>query len=90
MPRQLNIRSDEAYEIAHRAAKQRGKTVTQVVTEALRDRHGPAHSAPEVSPEEAAETYRILTELSREGARRKKPGASSDHSDFYDDDGFPV
>ena len=88
MPRQLNIRSDEAYEIAHREAKRSGKTVTDVVTEALRHRHGAA--AAEVSPEEAAETYRILTELSREGAKLKKPGATSDHSDFYDDEGLPV
>jgi hypothetical protein len=87
MPKQLNIRSDEAYEIAHRAAKRLGKTVTEVVTDALRQQHGPA--AREVSPEEAAETYRILTELAREGRRRKKPGATSDHSDMYDEYGLP-
>lgn len=87
MPRQLNIRSDEAYEIAHRAAKQSGKSVTEIVTEALRARHGP--SAREVSPEDAAETLKILTELSREGGRRKKPGATSNHDDLYDEFGLP-
>jgi hypothetical protein len=87
MPKQLNIRSDEAYEIAHRAAKKSGRTVTEVVTQALRETHGPA--AREVSPKEAAETYRVLMELAREGGRRKKPGATSDHSDMYDEYGLP-
>lgn len=90
MPKQLNIRSDEAFEIAHRAAKERGTTVTEIVTDALRARHGAPETVREVPPEVAAEIYRILTELSREGARRKKPGATSDHSDFYDDNGLPV
>jgi antitoxin VapB len=88
MSRQLNIRSDEAYERAHRLAKRRGASVTAVVTEALR-RAEEQSPRPEVSPEEAAETFRILSELAREGGRRKKPGATSDHSDFYDEDGLP-
>lgn len=89
MGRQLNIRSDEAYEIAHRLAQRRGESVTEVVTNALRraEEQPPANS--EVSPQDAAETYRILSELSREGARRKKPGATSDHRDLYDEFGLP-
>jgi hypothetical protein len=90
MPKQLNIRSDEAYEIAHRAAKENGKTVTEVVTEALRVRHGSAKPAREMPPEVSAETYRVLMDLAREGARRKKPGATSDHSDMYDEYGLPT
>jgi hypothetical protein len=88
VPKQLNIRSDEAYEIAHRAAKKSGKTITEVVTQALRETHGPV--AREVPPEEAAETFRVLMELAREGRRRKKPGATSDHSDMYDEFGLPA
>ena len=88
MSRQLNIRSDEAYERAHRLAKQQRTSVTTVVTEALR-RAEEQSSPSEVSPQEAAETFRILTELAREGARRKKPGATSDHSDMYDEFGLP-
>jgi hypothetical protein len=90
MPKQLNIRSDEAYEIAHRAAKQSGKTVTQVVTDALRQQHGVATSEREVPAEVAAETFRVLKELSRQGARLKEPGSTSDHSDMYDEYGLPV
>jgi antitoxin VapB len=44
---------------------------------------------PEVSPEEAAETFRILTELARKASQHKKPGATSDHSDLYDEFGLP-
>ena len=36
MPRQLNIRSDEAYETAHRLADHLGETTTKVVEDALR------------------------------------------------------
>lgn len=89
MERQLNIRSDEAYERAHRLAKQRGESVTTVVTEALRQAEVQNPPPREVPPEEAAETIRILTELSRRASKAKRPGATSDHSDFYDDYGLP-
>jgi hypothetical protein len=87
MPRQLNIRSDEAYELAHRVARQSGKSVTEVVTQALRQVHGPL--PPEVSPQDAAETYRMLMELASQGGERKKPGATSDRTDMYDEHGLP-
>jgi hypothetical protein len=90
VPKQLNIRSDEAYEIAHRAAKQSGKTVTEVVTDALRQQHGAAIPEFEVPPAVAAETFRVLKELSRQGARLKTPGSTSDHSDMYDEYGLPI
>jgi hypothetical protein len=89
MPRQLNIRSDEAYRIAHRLAKKHGQSVTEVVTEALRRRESETTRMPEVSPEEAAETIRILMELSKRSAKAAKPGTTSDHSDLYDEDGLP-
>ncbi len=37
MPKQLNIRSDEAYEIAHDLARRLNRTVTEVLETALRD-----------------------------------------------------
>jgi hypothetical protein len=91
MGKQLNIRSDEAYEIAHRATKLEGTTVTEVVTAALRHQHGPAAAAqPEVPPEQAAETYRILMGLSERSAAVARPGVTSDHRDFYDEVGLPI
>jgi len=89
MGRQLNIRSDEAYEIAHRLAKQRGTTVTDVVVDALRQHVGKAVQEPEVPLEQAAETKRILLELSERSAKAAKPGATSDHSYLYDEHGLP-
>jgi hypothetical protein len=89
MARQLNIRNDEAYRIAHRLAKQRRTTVTEVVTEALRREQGNPPAEPEVSPEQAAETMRVLLEYSERSAKAAKPGSTSDHSDLYDDHGLP-
>lgn len=90
MRKQLNIRSDEAYEMASEIARELGTTTTRAVTEALREyreRHLPR---PEVPPEQAEETYRILMELAREFSRHKLPGATSDHSDMYDEHGLPT
>jgi Rv0623-like transcription factor len=36
MPRQLNVRSDEAHALAHRIAARRGLTASRVVVDALR------------------------------------------------------
>jgi len=89
MERQLNIRSDEAYQRAHRLAQRRGESVTTVVTEALRQAEEAYPTPREVPPEEAAETIRILNELSKRASEAKKPGATSDHLDFYDEFGLP-
>jgi hypothetical protein len=32
----------------------------------------------------------MLRALAREGAKHKKPGATSDHSDMYDEFGLPI
>ncbi|HEX8662811.1 MAG TPA: type II toxin-antitoxin system VapB family antitoxin [Beijerinckiaceae bacterium] len=88
MPKQLNIRSDEAYETAQRLASHLNTSATAVVESALKQY---AKSVlPEVSPEEAAETYHILTELGREIAKHVRPGATSDHRDFFDEKGLPI
>ena len=88
MAKQLNIRSDEAYETAQRLASHLNNSATAVVETALKEY---AKSVlPEVPPEEAAETSRILTELGREISNHVRPGATSDHCDFYDDKGLPI
>lgn len=89
MPRQLNIRSDEAYKIAHRLAKKRGQTVTEVVTDALRAEYAAAAHAREVPRKQAEETFRRLMELSERSAKVARPGATSDHGDLYDEHGLP-
>ena len=90
MAKQLNVRSDEAYTIACEVARELGATTTAVVTAALReyrDRHLPWREVP---PEQAEETYRILMDLAREVSRHKRPGATSNHADLYDERGLPV
>lgn len=89
MPRQLNIRSDEAYRIAHRLAKRRKTSVTQIVVEALRQHEGKATHEPEVPQGQAAEMFRRLMELSERSAKAARPGATSDHSFLYDERGLP-
>jgi hypothetical protein len=88
MPKQLNIRSDAAYQTARRLAAHLNTSTTAVVETALQQYASSV--LPEVPPEEAAETYRILTELGREIAKHVRPGAGSDHREFYDDKGLPV
>jgi hypothetical protein len=44
---------------------------------------------PPLSPE-AKERYDGLKALAAETARHAKPGATSDHSDMYDDFGLPI
>lgn len=89
MARQLNIRSDEAYKIAHRLAKKRGQSVTEIVTDALRSQDATAARVREVPRKQAEETFRRLMELSERSAKAAQPGATSDHSYLYDEHGLP-
>jgi hypothetical protein len=90
MSRQLNIRSDEAYQIARRIAERLNVTTTEAVVRALRDygRRVPA-SREGMTPTQQA-YFEDLMALARKAARRKKPGATSDHSDMYDEYGLPI
>ena len=84
----LKLRNDEAYETARRLAAHLKTSGTAAVETALR--HHARSVLPEVPPEGAAETYRLLTELRREISKHVRPGAGSDHHDFYDDKGLPA
>ena len=88
MTRQLNIRNDELYNLAHEIADQLGKPVGEAVLVALRDYGSRLPKVDEMTPAQRAE-YRALRALARETAKHKKPGATSDHSDMYDDFGLP-
>jgi len=89
MGRQLNVRSDEAFRIAHDIADRLNVSTTEVVIKALRD-YG-ARVAPSVegmTPTQQSE-YKALMSLAKRTAKAKKPGAKSDHGDLYDDFGLP-
>ena len=91
MTKQLNIRSDRAFEIAQRIADRLEETTTQVVLEALRRYDRKTRRVPtydELSPEDRAFADELLA-LARAGRDEGKPGATSDHSDLYDEHGAP-
>jgi predicted transcriptional regulator len=92
MRKQLNIRSNDAYERAHRLARQRNTSVTAVIEQALRRYEaGSGMAVAELSPEEVAENGRILDEMKHNiwGGKGPPPGATSDHSWMYDENGLP-
>lgn len=90
MARQLNVRSDEAYETAHELARRTKLTTTQVVIRALRQLEAETPVKVDTMTPEARARYEALMYLSRETAKHKLPGATSDHSDMYDENGLPI
>lgn len=90
MPRQLNIRSDEAYRIAKSLAQRYRTTTTRIIEQALTEleRKAPAVETVGLTPEQKA-SYDSLKALAREAGKHKLPGATSDHSDLYDEHGLP-
>ena len=50
--------------------------------------HGRLPTVEELTAAQRA-TYEYLRALSRESAKNKLPGATSDHSDMYDEVGLP-
>jgi hypothetical protein len=89
MNRQLNVRSDEAYRLAHVIAEETGAPIADIVAKALRDYAAKLPKREGMTPAQRA-TYESLRDLARETARHKKPGATSDHSDMYDEFGLPI
>ena len=89
MRRQLNIRSDEAYRIAHDIADRLSVSTTEAVVKALRDYGSRVAPAVEgMTPTQRSE-YEALMRLARKTACAKKPGATSEHGDLYDEFGLP-
>jgi hypothetical protein len=87
--KQLNIRSDEAYETATRLARRLGASTTEVVLRALQRLEGETAASPQgLGAVEKAFIDDILLRAKKVAARTP-PGPGSDHRDFYDDDGLP-
>ncbi|HMN70234.1 MAG TPA: type II toxin-antitoxin system VapB family antitoxin [Rhodoblastus sp.] len=89
MARQLNVRNDEAYETATSLAKRLHTTTTDVVLRALRKFASDEASAHGPMTEKQRRDYEALRSIVDEVARHKLPGATSDHSDMYDEFGLP-
>lgn len=89
MPKQLNIRSDEAYELAQKAARRLGTTKTEAVIRALR-RYAEPDGLPtydDLTPEQKADYARFRGLARRARAEATNPDYSAD--DLYDEHGLP-
>ena len=91
MPRQLNIRSDKAYDMARRLAAHYGVTTARIVEDAL-DEYAARRMLPskKVTKEEADAFVREIQQMVEALRPFVKPGATSDHSDMYDENGLPI
>jgi hypothetical protein len=88
MGRQLNIRSDRAYELATRLAAERGTPVARVVEEAL-----DALAAADAQQREASKQAKLKhwMELLEEGWKHLDPDCDFKIEDLYDPEtGLPV
>lgn len=87
MTRQLNIRSDEAYDIVSDIAKRTGRTHTDVVLAALLA-YGEKRAIVKLTPAQRAFVDELMV-LARRSAAAAPPDMTSDHSDLYDENGLP-
>ncbi len=86
MGTQLNIKSDDAYQLASRLSELTGESLTTVVTEALRERLG--RQLQSHSREERLRRVRSITADIRAAMGDTLP--ASDHSWLYDEEtGLP-
>jgi antitoxin VapB len=85
--RQLNIRSDEAYELASRIAERTGRPRSDVVLAALLS-YADARQVKKLSAQERAFVDELMA-LARRSAAAAPPGMTSDHSHLYDERGLP-
>lgn len=91
MPRQLNIRSDEAHRLATDLARRLNTTTTRVVEKALLEleRIMPPGESTELTSEQRADHESFMAFV-QEFQKYKRPGATSDHRDMYDEFGLPI
>ena len=87
MPKQLNIRSDRAYEIASRVADKTGRTRTDVVLAALMA-YAEIRIGRKLTKAERVFVDELMALAERSAAAAPK-GMTSDHSYLYDEKGLP-
>jgi hypothetical protein len=87
MTKQLNIRSDQAYEIAARLSRRTGRSRADVVLAALLS-YAEAKTVRKLTPKERAFVDELMA-LARRSAAEAPAGMTSDHSHLYDQKGLP-
>lgn len=88
MPKQLNVCSGEADQIAHDPA-QPNRTQAEFLEKALREDRKP-QTADELTLVQAVFLADIQALSARAAVAAARPGANSDHHDFYDKKGLPA
>jgi hypothetical protein len=88
--KQLNIRSDEAYFLAHALAERSNVSTQDVVLNALKSyaEKWPGNPGEETAVRSAE--FQRLMEISRRARKKWKYGEGSDHADMYDEHGLPL
>lgn len=87
MARQLNIRSNAAYDLAHDLARRLDKTATEVIEAALRDFRD--RVVPQRDPASEEEFVEKILACGAQARAELLPGTTSDHSNLYDERGAP-
>ena len=87
MTKQLNIRNDEAYEIAARLSMKTGRSRVDVVLAALLS-YAENRSIRKLTAKERTFVDELMT-LARKSATAADPKMTSDHSHLYDERGLP-
>ena len=92
MRRQLNIKSDEAFDAAHKLADNLGITTTKAVELALSEKLNRYINEflKKRTPEQEQEIYNAISAWADTCSAAANPGATSDHSDMYDEYGLPI
>lgn len=85
--KQLNVRSDEAYELASGIAERTGRPRSDVVLAALLGYAETKH-VKKLSAQERAFVDELMA-LARRSAAAAPAGMTSDHGHFYDERGLP-
>jgi len=84
MGAQLNIKSEDAYNLASQLAELTGESLTSVVTRALRSELERERRERDID----AKVARMLAAGREIRAHLREP-ITSDHSSLYDENGFP-
>jgi hypothetical protein len=89
--KQLNIRSEKAYETAQRLARRLGVSATRVVEDALLEYEArKVVPSTRVTAEEARAFRETLLRNAREGLDARKDRPPLDDRDLYGEDGLPI
>jgi len=84
---QLNIKDAETTAMVRELAALTGESQTEAVRKAVKERLERQKEQTRPDPDEV---YRRLMALAKKVSAKKKPGATSDHSFLYDENGLPI